>query len=173
MRPTLGSSRTQHVENEREAAAKFNAAFGETFKEPKEKIIESVAVVPGTDGQKMSKSYGNTIPLFGSKDETAKAVMTIVTDSGGESPTNVYNIHRLFRTGAELAPIYEANRGNYKASKEALIEDIEKTIAPMREKRASVSDEDVARILKEGGDKARTIASATMNDVRQKVGVAL
>lgn len=169
----VGQDQRQHVEYTREAAGKFNATFGETFREPKEKIIEAVAVVPGTDGKKMSKSYGNTIPLFDSKDEISKAVMSIVTDSSGESPANVYNIHLLFRSKEELAPIYTANKGNYKASKEALIEDIEKTIAPMREKRASVSDADVDRMLKEGGDKARAMASAKMKDVRQKIGVSL
>ncbi len=169
----VGEDQRQHLEYAREAAAKFNNVFGETFKEPKEMIFGSVAVVPGTDGKKMSKSYGNTIPLFGTKDEISKAVMSIVTDSSGESPTNVYNIHRLFRRGDELGPIYQANKNNYKASKEALIEDIENTVAPMREMRASVSDADVERILKEGSDKAREIASAKMKDVRQKVGVAL
>lgn len=169
----VGEDQRQHLEYAREAAAKFNNAFGETFKEPKEMILGSVAVVPGTDGKKMSKSYGNTIPLFGTKDEITKAVMSIVTDSSGESPTNVYNIHRLFRRGDELGPMYQANKNNYKASKEALIEDIENTVAPMREMRASVSDAHIERILKEGSDKAREIASAKMEDVRQKVGVAL
>jgi tryptophanyl-tRNA synthetase len=169
----VGEDQRQHLEYAREAAAKFNNAFGQTFKEPKEMILESVAVVPGTDGKKMSKSYGNTIPLFGTKDEITKAVMSIVTDSSGESPTNVYNIHRLFRRGDELGPMYQTNKNNYKASKEALIEDIEKTVAPMREMRASVTDADVQRILKEGSDKARSIASAKMKAVRQAVGVAL
>jgi tryptophanyl-tRNA synthetase len=121
----------------------------------------------------MSKSYGNTIPLFGSKDEIAKAVMTIVTDSSGESPSNVYNIHLLFKTREDLSSVYEANKGNYKASKEALIADIEALIAPMREKRAGISDSDVETILKEGSEKARAIASTKMSDVRQKIGVAL
>lgn len=169
----VGKDQQQHVEYAREIAAKFNASYGETFKEPKEKILESVAVVPGTDGKKMSKSYGNTIPLFGTKDEISKAVMSIVTDSGGESPSNVYNIHLLFRTREELSPIYQANKGNYKASKEALIEDIEKAVAPMRERRASVFDADVSRILQEGSDKAQAIASAKMNDVRRKIGVTI
>ena len=169
----VGEDQRQHLEYAREAAAKFNAAFGETLKEPKELIRKEIAVVSGTDGKKMSKSYGNTIPLFASKDEIAKAVLSIVTDSSGESPSNVYNIHLLFRSREELGPIYTANKGNYKASKEALIEDIEKTVAPMREKRASVSDADVARVLREGSEKVRAIASAKMLDVRQKIGVAL
>jgi tryptophanyl-tRNA synthetase len=121
----------------------------------------------------MSKSYNNTIPLFGSRDEITKAVMSIVTDSGGESPSNVYNIHRLFKGESELAPVYKANKGNYKASKEALIADIEALIAPMRERRASISDADVAAILKDGAEKARAHAEKKITDVRSKVGVTI
>ena len=101
----VGEDQRQHIEYAREAASKFNNAYGETFKEPQEIIHRDIAVVPGTDGKKMSKSYGNTIPLFGSKDEIAKAVMSIVTDSSGESPSNVYNIHRMLRHGDDLAKI--------------------------------------------------------------------
>jgi tryptophanyl-tRNA synthetase len=169
----VGEDQRQHVEFAREAAAKFNNAYGATFKEPKELIQKDVAVVPGTDGAKMSKSYGNTIPLFATKDEIAKAVMSIVTDSSGDVPQNVYAIHKLYKTEAELAPLYEAHKGKYKALKEALIEDIEAHVAPMREKRASITDDDVKRILKDGGDRARAVASAKMADVRRKIGVAL
>jgi len=169
----VGADQKQHVEYAREAAAKFNAAFGETFKEPKEKILDSVAVVPGTDGKKMSKSYGNTIPLFGTKDEIQKAVMSIVTDSTGESPENVYNIHKLFRSGESLVSLYKENKGKYKALKDALVEDIEGVVGPMREKRASVSDADVKQILKGGGERAREQAEKKMSDVRTKVGVTI
>ena len=169
----VGADQRQHVEYAREAAAKFNAAFGETFKEPKEKILDAVAVVPGTDGKKMSKSYGNTIPLFGTKDEIQKAVMSIVTDSKGESPENVYNIHRLFRSGEELAALYKGNKGKYKALKDALVEDIEAMIAPMRARRASITDADVRNILEDGGKLAREQAERKMRDVRQKVGVTI
>ncbi|MGH7141308.1 MAG: tryptophan--tRNA ligase [Minisyncoccia bacterium] len=167
----VGEDQRQHVEYAREAAAKFNHVFGETFKEPKEMISEDVAVVPGTDGQKMSKSYGNTIPLFGSREEIVKAVMSIVTDSSGERPENVYSIHKLFRSEPELRPIYESNKGKYKDLKESLIEDIDTFIAPMRERRASITDEEVKKVLKEGGEKAKAIASKKMEEVRKKVGV--
>lgn len=169
----VGADQRQHVEYAREAAAKFNLAYGETFKEPKEKILENVAVVPGTDGQKMSKSYGNTIPLFGSKDEVAKTVMSIVTDSSGDQPANVYAIHKLLKSESELAPLYEKNKGNYKVLKEALIEDLNAFIAPMREMRESLSDNDVKEALKEGGERARAFASLKMKDVRKKIGVSL
>lgn len=169
----VGEDQRQHVEYAREAAAKFNLAFGATFKEPEELISKAVATVPGTDGKKMSKSYGNTIPLFGSKSDITAAVMNIVTDSVGERPENVYQIHTLFKSGAELDKLYADNKGNYKALKEALIEDIEATVAPLRAKRESLGDDDIKRILKEGGERARAQAAAKMKDVRQKVGVSL
>lgn len=169
----VGEDQRQHVEYAREAAAKFNAAFGQTFKEPKEMILKDVGVVPGTDGKKMSKSYGNTIPLFGTKDEIVKAVMGIVTDSSGERPENVYNIHKHFKAEGELETLYSANKGNYKALKEALAADIEALVAPMRTKRDSVSDAQVKQVLRDGAEKARAVASAKMAEVRQKIGVTI
>ena len=169
----VGEDQRQHLEYAREAAAKFNIAYGETFKEPKELIQKEIAIIPGTDGKKMSKSYGNTIPLFGTKDEIAKAVMSIVTDSSGERPENVWQIHTKLKSGAELAPFYESNKGSYKALKEALIVDIESLVAPMREKRDAITDDEVRRILKEGSDKAREYASKKMTEVRKKIGVSL
>ena len=168
----VGAHQRHHVQYAREAAVKFNNAFGETFREPKEKIMAEVGVA-GTDGKKMSKSYKNTIPLFASKDEIAKAVMSIVTDSKGESPEHVYNIHSHFRTRDELSEIYTTNKGNYKALKEALIEDMEALISPMREKRNSITDDEIKQIIKDGGERARAIASAKMTAVRSAVGVTV
>jgi tryptophanyl-tRNA synthetase len=99
--------------------------------------------------------------------------MSIVTDSSGERPENVYEIHKNFRTDAELTAMYETNKGKYKDLKEALIADIESLVAPMRDKRNAISDEDVVRVLKAGSDKAREYASEKMADVRNKIGVAL
>ncbi|HVV39186.1 MAG TPA: tryptophan--tRNA ligase [Candidatus Paceibacterota bacterium] len=169
----VGEDQRQHIEYAREAAAKFNNTYGQLFIEPKELINKEVAVVPGTDGQKMSKSYKNTIPLFGTKEEISKAVMSIVTDSSGERPEHVYAIHKLFKSENDLTTIYGSGKGNYKALKEALIEDIEAFIAPMREKRSQITDEDVKKVLAEGAEKARAIASAKMVEVREKVGVTL
>lgn len=171
----VGEDQRQHVEYAREAAAKFNLAFGQTFKEPVESISKVVGVVPGTDGKKMSKSYGNTIPLFGTKDEITKAVMSIVTDSSGERPENVYAIHKLLLDQSGLDKIYSnpAVKGKYKLIKEALIEDLDTFIAPMRDRRANISDDDVKKVLKDGGEKAKAIAAAKMAEVRKKVGVTL
>ena len=169
----VGEDQRQHLEYAREAATKFNNAYGETFKEPKELIQKSVAIVPGTDGKKMSKSYGNTIPLFGTKDEIAKAVMSIVTDSAGDTPENVYAIHKLVKAESELSPLYDANKGKYKALKDALIEDLEALIAPMRAKREAITDTEVKKVLDEGSAKARERAASKMKDIRAKVGVSL
>ncbi|MBP6860639.1 MAG: tryptophan--tRNA ligase [Candidatus Pacebacteria bacterium] len=168
----VGEDQRQHIEYAREAASKFNTAYGALFTEPKEMILKAVGVVPGTDGQKMSKSYGNVIPLFASKDEVAKAVMSIVTDSSGERPENVYAIHKLLKSEEELAPLYTEHAGKYKALKEALIEDLDAYFAPMREKREGISDDDARDILARGAAKAKAVASAKMEAVRKAVGVA-
>lgn len=168
----VGEDQRQHIEYAREAATKFNNAYQtETFIPPQEMILKAVGVVPGTDGQKMSKSYKNTIPLFGTTEEIHKAVMSIVTDSSGDRPENVYALHRLLKTEAELAPLYEENKGKYKNLKDALALDLDTFIAPMREKRASISDADVAAILKEGSERASARASAKLETVRQIVGL--
>ena len=168
----VGQDQKQHVEYTREIAGKFNLAYGETFTMPKEHILTTHSV-PGTDGKKMSKSYGNTIPLFGSTDEITKSVMGIVTDSKAESPVNVYAIHALFKDKASLSTLYTENKGKYKALKEALIADIETVVAPMRERRASISDDEVKNILRAGDEKARVISEEKMRTVRKLVGVTL
>ena len=169
----VGADQRQHVEYAREAAAKFNKTYGTTFKEPKEHILESVAVIPGTDGKKMSKSYKNTIPLFGTRDEIAAAVMSIVTDSSGERPAFVYAIHRAFKSETELEKLYDDNKGKYKILKEALIEDIDSMIAPMREKRNALTDTEIKVILHDGGEAARALAGNKMKAVRSNIGVSL
>ncbi len=174
----VGEDQRQHLEYTREAVAKFNNAYGALLKEPKELIVQGVGVVPGTDGQKMSKSYKNMIPLFGTKDEIQKAVMSIVTDSTGNRPENVYNIHKVIyralgKSQTDLDALYYEHSGKYKILKDTLVEDIETVVAPMREKRASVTDSDVLTILKEGTEKAKTIAGAKMQKIRKAIGIEL
>jgi tryptophanyl-tRNA synthetase len=168
----VGEDQRQHIEYAREAASKFNKAFAALFKEPKEMIFNAVGVVPGTDGKKMSKSYHNTVPLFGTRDDIAKAVMGIVTDSSGERPENVYAIHKLVKSEQDLATLYEEKKGKYKDLKEALIEDLDAYLAPMRAKRESLTDADVAAVLEEGSARAREVSEAKMREVRKAVGVA-
>ncbi len=172
----VGQDQKQHIEITRDVAEKFNRIFGQgqkTFKLPNAMIMPDIALVPGTDGRKMSKSWGNTIPLFAEYEEIQKAVMGIVTDSSGARPENVFAIHRLLRPEAELAQIYEEKVGKYKDLKEFLIEDLEKFISPLRQKRKEL-EKDIPKaltILKEGGEKAKKVASTKMAEVRNRIGV--
>ena len=171
----VGQDQKQHIEYARDTAEKFNRTFkAEVFKLPEPYIMPDVAVVPGTDGQKMSKSYGNVIPLFASAEELQKKVMSIVTDSSGERPENVYAIHRLVKSEAELAPLYEANKGSYKALKEALAADLEAFLAPMRARYRELQNDPQAvdSALKQGAEAARSVAEAKMVEVRKAIGVA-
>lgn len=170
----VGQDQKQHVEYARDIALKFNHIFkGETFKLPEPLIMEHVATVPGIDGKKMSKSYNNTIPLFATREEITKAVMSIVTDSSGDVPTNVYNIHKLFRPESDLEPLYKEHAGKYKALKEALIEDIDTFIKPLRERRAelAMNEEVVLKILAEGAFKAKDKADKKLAEIKQTIGV--
>ncbi len=176
----VGQDQKQHLEIARDTAEKFNRVFGETFKLPEPLILENVKVVPGIDGRKMSKSYGNTIPLFASDDEIRKQVMAIVTDSASDIPLNVYNIHSLLKNFPEgednpLALFYSENKGKYKTLKEALITDLIEFISPMRERRAELEKDKkaVLEILHVGGQKARARAEKKMEDIRKKVGLTL
>ncbi len=169
----VGEDQRQHLEYAREAVSKFNNAYGELLKEPKELIFDAVGVIPGTDGAKMSKSYKNTIPLFGSREDIQKAVMSIVTDSSGERPQHVYAIHTLFRTEAELETLYTENIGKYKNLKDSLIEDIDALIAPMREKRTSITDADIHTVLKDGAERAHAVSSAKLTEIRKVIGISI
>jgi tryptophanyl-tRNA synthetase len=169
----VGQDQKQHIEYARDTAEKFNRTYSPVFSLPEAFIMEDVAVVPGTDGQKMSKSYGNTVPLFASKEEIASIVMGIVTDSSGERPENVYRMHRLVKSEAELAPLYEENRGKYKALKEALAADLDAFIAPMRAKYEKLVNDErkIAQTLSEGAKKARKRSDMKIEAVRKAVGV--
>ena len=176
----VGQDQRQHVEYAREAANKFNIAYGETFTAPQEHILGGVGTVVGTDGKKMSKSYHNTIPLFGTDDEIRKAIMSITTDSTpAGAPLDpdtdiVFSLHRHFAADIDtLEARYREGSIGYKESKELLAQHIIDTVAPLRYKRESLSDEMVRDILVEGTNKARALASEKMRDVRIKVGVSL
>jgi tryptophanyl-tRNA synthetase len=169
----VGQDQKQHIEYTRDTAEKFNRIFGETFVLPEPHILQSVAIVPGTDGQKMSKSYGNTIPLFAPREILTQKVMSIVTDSSGDVPEHVYAIHRLIKSEAELAPLYEMHEGKYKALKDALVEDLEEFIAPMRARYEELvgQHEKIEGILREGETRAREASGATLLRAKKAVGV--
>lgn len=176
----VGEDQRQHIEYAREAAAKFNLAYGDMFIEPKEMILKSVGTVPGVDGRKMSKSYNNTIPLFGTDEAIRTAVMSIKTDSTAVgAPLNpatdiAFELHRQFTPNlAEIQKRYMDGTIGYKESKELLANNIIATIAPMRERRSALSREAVIQILKDGAEVARAKAQAKMKLVRERIGVAL
>jgi len=171
----VGADQKQHVEYARDTAEKFNRIFKtEVFKLPEPYIMPEVAVVPGTDGRKMSKSYGNVIPLFGTREELAKRVMSIVTDSSGDRPENVYAMHKLVQSESELAQIYDEHRGNYKVLKEMLLEDLDRYLAPIRTKYEELAQNPgiVEEVLARGKREARALSEAKMEAVRRAIGVA-
>jgi tryptophanyl-tRNA synthetase len=180
----VGPDQKQHVEYARDTAQKFNRVFGDTFKLPEPFILSSVENVPGTDGRKMSKSYGNVIPLFASDEEIKKAVMSIPTDSKGvDEPKNpdesiIFSIHKLLLDGARLKTLrekYQKGGMGYKEAKELLIKDLTAFIKPMREKREMFAKDmkTVLDILKKGGKLASTRVEKKIKEVREKVGVEI
>jgi tryptophanyl-tRNA synthetase len=179
----VGSDQKQHVEYARDTAQKFNNTFGETFEIPEPMILESVATVPGTDGQKMSKSYKNTIPLFGTDEQIKKAVMSIVTDSKtpdepkDPDTCNIFALHKLFLDAQALSDVrkrYTQGGLGYKESKEMLLQEIFALIAPMRERRQTYEKDPslVHEIINNGNKKAQEIAERKMTVVRSAIGVA-
>lgn len=175
----VGKDQKQHLEMTRDIAIKFNAAFGETFVVPEPKIREDVAVVPGTDGQKMSKSYGNTIPLFGTDADIKKAVMGIVTDSTGPTEPKdpdactVYQIHKLLLPSDEARALADEYRAgiSYGDAKKRLLDEYLAFVGPMRTARAALSGERADAVLAEGASRARATAQKTMERVRKAVGL--
>lgn len=177
----VGQDQKQHVEMSRDIAQNFNNIFGETFKIPQPFIKENVAVVPGTDGQKMSKSYGNTIEIFAKDDLLKKQVMGIVTDSTPlESPKdpetcNVLKIYKLFAEKNELAEIhgkYHKGGCGYGESKKLLLQKILEYFKDARLKYEKLypKKDFVYGVLEEGAKKARKVAGKTMEEVKKHVG---
>lgn len=178
----VGRDQKQHVEVTRDVAIKFNNQYGEVFRIPKEEIREDVAVVPGLDGQKMSKSYNNTIEIFGDPKETRARIMRIVTDSKGVADAkdpetcNVFALYRLFATPEEreaMAARYRAGGMGYGDAKKALHEKFEAHFGPLRAKRAELAakPEYVEDILRRGAARARAEAVATLKKARAAMGL--
>ena len=178
----VGQDQKQHVEYARDTAQKFNNIFGETFKIPESLIMKEVAIVSGIDGRKMSKSYKNTIPLFGTDEEIRKSVMKIVTDSKDPSEMkdpdtcNIFALHKLFLNKDELNLLrkrYTDGGLGYKESKEMLFSEIINTIKPMRERRKRYANDldKVREILKNGAEKAKIISEKKMKIIRDNIGI--
>ncbi len=178
----VGKDQKQHLEITRDLAVKFNMEYGEVFRIPEGFIPETVAVVPGIDGQKMSKSYRNTIPIFGAEKAVRKTVMSVVTDCKGlEEPKdpencNVVALYKLFAPPekvAEMEAKYRAGNYGYGHAKQALFEAMWEYFAPMRKRREEIAanPDYVWEVLRKGGEKARAAAAETMDKVRRAVGL--
>ena len=180
----VGQDQKQHVEMARDIAQRFNDRFGETLVLPEPLIRKEVATVPGVDGRKMSKSYGNTLPLFLPPKKLRKLCMKIVTDSTPmEEPKNpatcnVYALFSLFGTKeeqTELAERYEAGGLGYGHAKQALFEVMDRFLEEPRERYEALAADPtlVANSLAMGAAKARAVASETMDRVRNACGLVL
>ncbi len=178
----VGKDQKQHLEITRDIAIKFNLQYGEVFTIPEELTSDEVAVIPGTDGQKMSKSYDNTIPIFGNAKQIRKTVMNIVTDCKGlEEPKdpagcNVVTLYRLFATPEEVAEMeakYRAGNYGYGHAKQALFEKMQAYFAPMQKRRDELAADPgyIDAVLKNGAERARAVASVTLDKARRAVGI--
>ncbi len=178
----VGKDQKQHLEVARDLAQKFNNEFGETFVIPEPAISEDTAVVPGLDGQKMSKSYGNTIPIFLDGKELKKRVMAIETDATPvEEPKNpdacnLYNIFKLFASPerlTEVRDLYINGGAAYGYIKLELLDLLNDYFGSARKKKAEyLTDPGSLRtILAQGAEKARAKATVTLDLVRERVGL--
>ncbi len=179
----VGKDQKQHLEVTRDIAIKFNLLYGDTFVVPEPRIQESVAVVPGLDGQKMSKSYGNTIELFGEEKATRKKIMGIVMDSrtpAEPKPDAEKNIAiQLLRlvAAAEVATDLEdrlrAGGLGYGDLKKALFERYWEHFTPARARRAELAADPVhvRKVLDDGAARAREIARRTLSRARKACGL--
>ena len=177
----VGRDQIQHIEMARDMAASFNHLYGQLLVAPEALIDDNVALLPGLDGRKMSKSYDNTIALFGPREQLRKQIMGIVTDSrapGEPKDTEgsaLYQIYRAFADDAEAAAFAQAFADGiaWGDAKQALFERIEAEIGPMRERYEQLiaHPEEVERLLLRGAEKARAIATPFMAELRHAVGL--
>jgi tryptophanyl-tRNA synthetase len=179
----VGRDQKQHVEVARDIAVKFNLQFGDTFTIPEPVIRDDVAVVPGLDGQKMSKSYNNTIEMFGSEKDTKARIMRIVTDSTpldqpkDPATCHIFALYKLFASDAERAEMdarYRVSGFGYGTAKKALFEKVWTYFEPFRKRREELQKDPayVEAVLKEGAERARVEAGKTLSAARRAVGLA-
>ena len=178
----VGKDQKQHIEITRDLAVKMNETFGEIFKLPEPRIQPATETVPGIDGQKMSKSYGNTIDIFGDEKEMRKRVMSIVTDSSPvEAPkdpdsSTIFQLYSLFATKGETAVMREAFRrggAGYGDFKKQLFAKLWEYFEPMRKRRTEILADPryVDGVLKRGAQRANEVADKVMARVREAVGL--
>ena len=178
----VGKDQKQHIEVTRDIASAFNRQFGEVFTIPDASIREAVAVMPGTDGRKMSKSYGNTIEIFGDEKATKKKIMGIVTDSQPvEAPKQDLDRNIALQLLEVIAPEQAAAQAaklaaggyGYGELKKTLLAAVLDYFAPYRAKRAELEKncDYVEQVLRDGAARANAVAEATMKRVREAVGL--
>src|SRR3954471_10422949 len=183
-RVPVGKDQKQHLEMTRDIAIKFNQTYGETFVVPDSEIREDIAVIPGLDGQKMSKSYGNTIDIFGEEKATRKKIMGIVMDSRTPAEPKpdadknlAIQLLKLFAP-ADVAADFEnrlrAGGLGYGDLKKALFEHYWNFFAPYRAKRADLAahPDYVEKVLRDGAERARAVAAKTIARARQNCGLS-
>ena len=178
----VGRDQIQHIEMARDIAASFNHLYGERLTLPEAVVDEHVALLPGLDGRKMSKSYNNTIPLFAPQDELRKAIMSIVTDSrapGQAKSTQdsaIFALYQAFATPAETRAFAQAFAEGiaWGDAKRQLFERIDAEIAPMRARyqHLMAHPEEVEAALQAGAAKARALATPFLRELRHAVGLA-
>jgi len=179
----VGKDQKQHVEITRDLANKFNHIYGgSALRAPEPVISEEVGVIPGIDGAKMSKSYNNTIPLFGTPKEVKKRVMQIVTDSKGveeikdPNTCNIFALAKLYLSKDELADLakkYETGNIGYGDAKKLLFSAIEKYMTPMWNKYAELKQkpEYVLEVLEKASKTANIIANRQLEKIKKRVGL--
>ena len=179
----VGRDQTQHIEMTQDIAQAVNAHYKQQIlKVPQAIIQDEVAVIPGLDGRKMSKSYNNTIPLFGPEKELYKTIMRIVTNSQAvEEPkdpdsSQIFQLYKLFSSPEEqaaLAARYRAGGMGWGDAKEELFRVANRCLAPMRERYDELiaNPDRVDKILASGAEKARKIAAVTVNRFRKAAGI--
>jgi tryptophanyl-tRNA synthetase len=179
----VGRDQGQHVEIAREVARAFNGAYGEILREPHADVDPRVMTVPGLDGRKMSKSYGNVIPLLAEPEELRRCVMRIVTDSRRpEEPKDpeadtIFGLYREFATADDVGAMrarYEAGGLGYGEAKAALFEVLDEHLREPRARfHALMADPgELDRVLAAGAARARELAAVTVGRMRAAVGLA-
>jgi tryptophanyl-tRNA synthetase len=177
----VGKDQQQHLEITRDIASSFNNQYGETFVIPEARIDKNVMTIPGTDGNKMSKSYNNTIDIFLPKKQLRKQIMSIITDSTPlEDPKNpdtcnVFALYRLLAGEAQIADMrknYEGGNYGYGHAKQALFELIMEDMATERETfdYYMTNKQELIKKLEEGEEKARVIGHSVLARVKEKIG---
>jgi tryptophanyl-tRNA synthetase len=177
----VGRDQIQHIEMARDIAQRFNHLYGDHFVLPQALIEESVALLPGLDGRKMSKSYDNTIALFTPRDQLKKLIAGIVTDSrapGQAKDTEdsaLFQIYQAFASPTETASLAKAYADGigWGDAKQILFERIDQEVAPLRERYQTLINDPVKieTLLLAGADKARQLASPFMRELREAVGL--